>query len=115
MSTFLKQPIPPQTLYASVGRGFTIALRDKARRRVRTLVEGTYVVRISDLSRHHSFHVVGERGKFQPRSTVHGVFRGHAQRWQLKPGKYRFFCDAHQRRMHGEFRVIADPRGSYRP
>jgi Tol biopolymer transport system component len=114
LPTFLKRPTPPTPLYASVGPGFTITLRSKARRPVKTLVEGRYDVRISDRSRHHSFHVVGQNGKFQPRSTVHGVSRV-VQRWDLKPGTYRFFCDAHPRKMHGRFRVVADPRGSYRP
>jgi TolB protein len=114
LPTFLKRPTPPGRLYLSVGPGFTITLRDKARHRVKTLVEGRYDVRIADLSSRHSYHLVGQRGKFQPRSTVRGTFRG-VQRWELKPGTYRFFCDAHPRRMRGSFRVIPDPRGAYRP
>lgn len=114
LPTFLKRPTPPTPLYASVGPGYTITVRNKARRPVKTLVEGRYDVRISDRSRHHSFHLVGQNGKFQPRSTVSAVFRG-VQRWDLKPGTYRFFCDAHPRRMRGGFRVVPDPRGPYRP
>jgi Tol biopolymer transport system component len=114
LSTFLKRSPPPTPLYANVGPGFTITLRNKARRPVKTLVEGRYDVRISDRSRHHSFHVVGQGGKFQPRTTVTGTPRG-VQRWDLKPGTYRFFCDAHPRRMRGGFRVVPDPRGTYRP
>ncbi|HET6643489.1 MAG TPA: hypothetical protein VFG93_09465 [Gaiellaceae bacterium] len=115
MASYLKRPTPPPTLYANVGPGFTISLRNKARRPVKTLVEGPYDVRISDRSRRHSFHVMGQNGKFQAGSTVKGTSRGAVQRWELKPGRYRFFCDMHQRRMRGGFRVVPDPLGSYRP
>ena len=114
LPTFLKRPTPPTPLYASVGPGFTISLRNKARRPVKTLVEGSYDVRISDRSRHHSFHLVGQKGKVQLRTTVRGVYRG-VLRLVLTPGTYRFFCEAHPRRLRGTFRVIPDPRGPYRP
>jgi Tol biopolymer transport system component len=114
LPSFLKRPTPPTPLYANVGPGFTISLRNKARRPVKTLVEGRYNVRVSDRSRHHSFHVVGQKGRFQPRTTVRGTSRG-VQQWVLTPGTYRFFCDAHPRRERGTFRVIPDPRGRYRP
>ena len=102
----------PHPLFAKVGPGYTIAIRNKARRRVTKLVEGTYSARISDTSRRHSLHVSGR--KFDSRTTVPAVVRIR-QSWILAPGRYRYFCDAHKARMRGRFSVVADPRGPYRP
>ncbi len=109
MPTFTKRARPPAILRASVGPGFTISLRNKARRKVKSLVEGRYSVRLRDRSRRHSFHVKGK--KFDARTTVPATFTG-TQGWQLGAGKYRFFCDAHPRRMRGSFLVARRP---YRP
>jgi Tol biopolymer transport system component len=108
----VKRAQAPQPLFAKVGPGFTIAIRNKARRRVKKLVEGTYSARINDSSRRHSIHVSGR--KFDSRTTVSAVVRTR-QSWILAPGTYRYFCDAHKARMRGRFSVIADPRGPYRP
>jgi TolB protein len=105
-----RQPPPP--LFAKVGPGFTIAIRNKARRRVKKLVEGTYAVRITDSSRRHSLHVSGR--KFDSRTSISAKVRSR-QTWALAPGQYRYFCDAHRARMRGTFSAIADPRGPYRP
>jgi Tol biopolymer transport system component len=102
----------PPLLFAKVGPGYTIAIRNKARRRVKKLVEGTYSARINDSSRRHSLHVSGR--KFDSRTTVSAVVRTR-QSWILAPGSYRYFCDAHKARMRGRFSVVADPRGPYRP
>lgn len=110
----VKRRQPPPPLFAKVGPGFTIAIRNKARRRVKKLVEGTYSARINDSSRRHSLHVSGRKGKFDSRTTVSAVVHSQ-QTWQLEPGSYRYFCDAHKTRMRGRFSVIADPRGPYRP
>lgn len=110
----VKRAQAPQPLFAKVGPGFTIAIRNKARRRVKKLVEGTYSARINDSSRRHSLHVSGLRGKFDSRTTVSAVVHTR-QTWQLAAGSYRYFCDAHKARMRGRFSVIADPRGPYRP
>ena len=110
----VKRRQPPPPLFAKVGPGFTIAIRNKARRRVKKLVEGTYSARIYDSSRRHSLHVSGLRGKFDSRTTVSAVVHTR-QTWQLAAGSYRYFCDAHKARMRGRFSVIADPRGPYRP
>ena len=109
MPNFLKRAAPPQKLRATVGPGFTISLRSMARRNVKRLVEGAYSTRIRDRSRRHSFHAMGK--KFDARSTVRAIAT-NTQRWQLPVGKYRFFCDAHPRRMRGRFEVVPLP---YRP
>jgi Tol biopolymer transport system component len=109
-----KRAKAPQPLFAKVGPGFTISIRNKARRRVKKLAEGAYSARINDTSRRHSFHVSGEKGKFDSRTSVSAVVRSR-QSWVLKPGTYRYFCDAHKSRMRGRLSVIPDPRGPYRP
>jgi hypothetical protein len=109
MPTFTKRALPLAILRASVGPGFTISLRNEARRKVKSLVEGRYSVRLSDRSRRHSFHVKGK--KFDAYTTVPAMFTG-TQGWGFEDGKYRFFCDAHPGRMRGSFLVVPRP---YRP
>jgi Tol biopolymer transport system component len=114
MPTHVKRRKVPQTLSAKVGPGFTIAIRNKAGRRVKKLVEDTYTAWISDRSPRHSFHVSSKGGKFDARSSVKQVGRlRHV--WALAPGRYRYFCDAHPRRMRGQFSVVAEPLDGYRP
>src|SRR5205809_5156653 len=107
--TYLKPAGPPQLLRATVGPGFTISLRNKARRTVKKLVEGVFSARVRDRSTRHSFHAVGK--KFDARTTVRAIVTSR-QHWQLAPGKYRFFCDAHPGRMRGRFVVVP---ALYRP
>jgi TolB protein len=110
MTTSQKRAPRPPLLRANVGPRFTIALRNQAGRSVKTLEEGSYSARITDRSRRHSLHVVGKGFEFK--TKVAGVIRGRTESWQLQKGKFRFFCDAHPRRMRGAFEVV--PR-SYRP
>jgi Tol biopolymer transport system component len=114
MPTNVKRRKAPGTLTGKVGPGFTIAIRNKARRRVKKLAEGTYSMRIADRSRRHSLHVSSRGAKFDARTTVAatGSFR---QTWTLTPGRYRYFCDAHPGRMNGRFNVVADPLDGYQP
>ena len=109
MPGFVKRTLPPPILRASVGPGFTISLRNKARRKVKSLEAGSYSVRLRDRSPRHSFHVKGK--KFDAGTTVRAV-SNRTNRWVFDAGKYRFFCDAHRGRMHGRFRVVPRP---YRP
>jgi TolB protein len=108
----IKKFKPRSTLIAKVGPGFTIGIRHKGRK-LKKLVEGTYAVQLRDRSRNHSIHVKGPN-KFNSGTDVKsvGTFRTF---WQLKPGSYRYFCDAHKGRMHGRFQVVEDPLGTYRP
>ena len=113
----MKRPRPSPRLSAKVGPGFTIAVRNNAGRRVTKLVEDTYSARVIDASRRHSFHISRKGGRFDARTSVPGVVRGlPRQRWELTPGVYRYFCDAHPGRMRGRFSVVvADPFAFYRP
>ncbi len=111
----MKRKKAPPTLSAKVGPGFTIAIRNKSGRRVKKLVEGTYSAQVIDASRRHSFHVSRQGGKFNPRTCVPAGSARLSQPWQLTPGDYRYFCDAHPGRMRGRFSVVADPLDGYRP
>jgi hypothetical protein len=103
---------PRQKLFATVGPGFTIAIRTKSGRRLKTLIAGTYPVLLKDRSSHHSFHLA-RRGLGRTGTTVKAVVTSQTE-WALTPGKYRYFCDAHPAIMRGSFHVIADPQ-PYRP
>ena len=111
---FFRPPKPPGVLSAFVGPGMSIAVRNKAGRRVKTLIEGTYSVHLRDRSKHHSFHMIGPGKKPFVQTTVPGIVN-QREAWPLTPGRYRYFCDAHRARMHGSFRVVADASGPFQP
>jgi TolB protein len=115
MPSYEKRRKPFPMLSAKVGPRFTIAIRNNAGRRVKKLVEGTYAALVNDASRRHSFHISRQGGGFNTRTTVRGIGRGPRQFWELTPGGYRYFCDAHPGLMRGRFNVVADPLGGYRP
>ena len=97
-------PPPPSTvttLVATVGPGATIRLTRNGRR-VSQVRRGRYRIVVRDRSAMHNFHLTG-RGV--NKKTAVG-FRG-TRTWlvTLRPGRYRFVCDPHARRMRGSFRV----------
>lgn len=98
-------PPPPSpkltTLVATVGPGATIRLTRNGRR-VSRLRRGKYRIVVRDRSAQHNFHLIG-RG-VNKKTTV--AFRG-TRTWAVtfRPGRYRFVCDPHARRMRGSFRV----------
>jgi hypothetical protein len=89
------------TLRGSVGPGFTITLRQGGRR-VARLSPGRYVVRISDRSDEHNFHLMG-RGV--NRSTSVPGQGTVTWRSTFSGGTYRYVCGSHAANMHGRFRV----------
>lgn len=90
------------TLNATVGPGFTISVT-KAGKRVTTLPEGIYAIRVADRSAAHNFHLIGPGIN---RRT--GVAAVATTTWQVKlrAGTYRFVCDPHFGFMKGTFRVL---------
>jgi plastocyanin len=98
-------PPPPAprvtTLVATVGPGATIRLTRNGRR-ISRVRRGRYRIVVRDRSAMHNFHLIG-RG-VNKRTTVR--FRG-SRTWLVtfRPGRYRFVCDPHARRMRGSFRV----------
>jgi plastocyanin len=99
-------PPPPAsrttTLFATVGPRATISLRTRSGRRVTRVRRGRYRIVVRDRSSIHNFHL---RGRGVNKRTSVG-FRG-TRTWTVtfRPGRYRFVCDPHARRMRGSFRV----------
>jgi plastocyanin len=89
------------TLVASVGPGFTISLK-KGAARVTTLKPGAYVIRVSDKSSIHNFHL---RGPGVNKSTGIAFMGSRTFQVTLKAGSYRFQCDPHRGQMRGSFTV----------
>jgi plastocyanin len=98
------RPTTPVTrrLVATVGPGFSIALRTPAGRRVTTVARGTYTITVRDRSRLHNFHLIGPRMNRRTTVAARGTF---TWRLTLRPGRYRFVCDPHAAAMRGSFRV----------
>ncbi len=89
-------------LTLTVGPGFTITLRTKAGRAVRTLRPGGYVIVARDRSASHNAHILG--AGVNKRTTV--PFVG-AVTWnvRLKSGTLRFLCDPHASTMKGSVKI----------
>jgi plastocyanin len=90
-------------LVGTVGPGFTITLKS-AGKTVKKLKKGTYVIRVSDKSNIHNFHLKGPG--INKLTSVSGT---GTKSWtvRLKPGKYTFVCDPHASSMKGSFTVTS--------
>jgi plastocyanin len=89
------------TLKGTVGPGFTITLK-KGTTKVLKVKHGLYVIKISDQSSSHNFHLTGPG--VNKSTTV--AFQGTVK-WtlRLKVGTYKYQCDPHASFMHGSFKV----------
>ena len=89
------------TLTGTVGPGFTITLTQGGKK-VSKLKAGKYVVKVSDKSSIHNFHL---KGPGVDKST--SVSKTGSSSWTitLKKGKYTFVCDPHASIMKGSFTV----------
>jgi plastocyanin len=90
-------------LVGTVGPGFTITLKS-AGKTVKKLKKGKYVIRVSDKSNIHNFHLKGPG--VNKLTSVGGT---GTKTWTvtLKPGKYTYVCDPHASSMKGTFIVVA--------
>jgi plastocyanin len=81
----------PPTLTGTVGPGFTIALK-KGTAKVTKLKAGAYVIKVSDKSNAHNFHL---KGPGVNKTT--GVTQQGTVTWKvtLKKGTYTVVCDPH--------------------
>jgi len=100
-------PLEPQAkarqLFATVGPGFQITLKNKAGKTIKSIKRGTYRITVRDNSTAHNFHLIG-RG-INKSTTV--AFKGKKV-WTVKfkkVGRYRFLCDPHSSSMKGSFRI----------
>jgi plastocyanin len=89
------------TLVASVGPGFTISLK-KGGVNVKTLKPGAYVIKVSDKSSIHNFHL---RGPGVNKATTVAFMGSKTFLVTLKDGSYRFQCNPHKGQMRGSFTV----------
>jgi plastocyanin len=84
------------TLVATVGPGFTIAMSKK------TVKAGRYTIVVRDKSNIHNFHLIGPG--VNKLTSVPWVGT-HTWTVTLKKGSYRFVCDPHASSMKGVLRV----------
>ena len=100
-------------LFATVGPGFTINLRDASGARVSKLDPGAYVIEVDDLSEEHNFHLYGPG-----REPLDRVGDTGKVTWNVTftDGTYRYVCDPHsgtdERLVHRRQRraAAAEPR-----
>jgi plastocyanin len=89
------------TLTGVVGPGFTITLKSGGKK-VTKLKAGTYVVKVSDKSNIHNFHLSGPGLN---KSTAVGFVGSKSWTVKLKKGTYKYICDPHASTMKGSFTV----------
>jgi plastocyanin len=89
-------------LQASVGPGFTIALKDASGAKVTHLDPGTYAIHVVDQSDMHNFDLTGPGVSKSTEVTEVGE-----QDWTVTftDGTYRYVCDVHAKTMKGSFTV----------
>jgi hypothetical protein len=93
-------------LEGTVGPGFTITLRDSHAKRVTNAKAGTYTFVVRDRASSHDFtleQVSG--GAFEQVLTGDGLTGTRTVTVKLTPGKWRYFCVAHEPAMFGFFMV----------
>ena len=93
----------PQTITGTDGPGFTITLKQHARK-VTALPPATYLFVISDNSNIHNFHLIGPG--VNKKTSVGGTGKT-TWRLTLRKGTYRYICDPHATIMKGSFVVKA--------
>jgi plastocyanin len=89
------------TLNGVVGPGFNITLT-KAGNKVTKLKAGTYVIKVSDKSGAHNFHLTGPGVN---KTTSVGAKVNVTWTVKLRKGVYKFVCDPHASFMKGAFTV----------
>ena len=91
-----------KTLKAKDGPGFTISLKTKAGKRVKTLKAGRYTIKVNDKSPIHNFHLMGPGLDKKTGVSFVGTKTWHVK---FKKGKtYHYICDTHPTIMHGKFK-----------
>jgi len=89
-------------LNAVVGPGFNISLKKTNGTKVTTLRRGVYVIRVSDKSSIHNFHLLGPG---LTKATSIGKVGAVTWTLTLRVGRYQYICDPHASSMKGSFRV----------
>ena len=90
-------------LAGTVGPGYTIMLNQSGKK-VTKLKTGTYAFVIDDRSSRHSFGLDGPHGFAKDFTSI--PFKGTKTfAVKLKAGKYKFYCEAHESTMFGNFTI----------
>lgn len=90
-----------KTLIGTDGPGFTITLTSGGKK-VTKLAPGKYVIKVSDKSNIHNFHLSGPGVNKKTSVAAKGTFSWTVT---LKKGTYSYVCDPHKTIMHGSFKV----------
>ena len=94
------------TLKGTVGPGFTIALKDSAGHKVKTLKAGTYKIAITDKADIHTFSLRQLSGGKFNKDLTGATFQGSKTvKVKLTKGKWQFYCAVHPTDMFGNFTV----------
>jgi plastocyanin len=89
------------TLNGVVGPGFSITLTQGGKK-VTKLKAGTYVIKVSDKSSIHNFHLTGPGVS---KTTSVGGMGSSTWKVTLRHGTYKYVCDPHSAFMKGSFAV----------
>jgi plastocyanin len=96
-------PAAAPKLIGTVGPGYTITLTQGGKK-VTKLKAGTYRFVINDKSSMHSYGLDGPKGFAKDFTSV--PFKGiKTFTLKLKAGKYKYYCQAHESAMFGNFTV----------
>jgi hypothetical protein len=90
-------------LSGEVGPGFSIEVKNKAGKDLKTIKAGTYKIKVEDKASIHNFHLIGPG--LNKKTGI--SFKGDTI-WtiKLKPGRYTYQCDPHAASgMKGHFTV----------
>jgi hypothetical protein len=93
------------TLVATVGPGFSIAIKDATGQVVRNLDAGAYTVQVHDETEAHNLHLSGPGVDQATEVEGEGDFTWPVT---LSVGTYRYLCDVHPS-LNGSFAVSAPP------
>ena len=91
----------PPTLTALVGPGFNISLK-KGTKKVTKLKAGIYIIKVTDKSDIHNFHV---KGPGVNKKTSVKALGSALWKVTLTKGTYKYLCDPHPTTMKGSFTV----------
>jgi plastocyanin len=81
---------------------FKIEMTGPTGKALKTIKTGTYTIKVEDKGTIHNFHLTGPGVN---KATSIGGTGDKTWTVKLKPGTYRYVCDAHATQMKGTFRV----------
>jgi len=86
-----------------INDAFTISLKTKAGKKVKTLKSGFYKIKVTDGSDIHNFQIEGPG--LDKRVTTVGFKGTKTIRVHFRKGSYKFYCQPHESSMFGKFKV----------